>query len=493
VKAVRQGVRLLRGAFRLRSCPGDEPGRLKDRECLDYQIGICSAPCTARIDGENYGLLVNELLMCLSGQSQNVIDSLRQRMETASTQREYEKCMRLRDRIGAIQSALRKQRVFVLRDYDSDVFGLARHGDLAAVVVLKVREGKVLGKEALVLEGVAAKTDEEVLPFVISQYYLNAAVIPKEILLPVSLEDEESVVTRWLSARAAREVVLRVPRRGAGAALERMARDNALLRLEESRVAGGDKLERIAPEVGELQRALGLPALPVRLEAFDISQTAGQQAVASVVVFHNALPRRSEYRRMRIKGVVGQDDFRMMEEAVRRRVERLLKEKKTLPDFVLVDGGKAQIGAALNALKQAGVGELGVIGLAKGREELNFSWRKGSLQLPLTSKAIRLLQKIRDEAHRSAVMYHRKLRTKATIRSELDTIEGIGNEKRRALLRHFGSVQSLKAASIGEICAVQGIGPVLAQRIVEKLHAAQKASLEGATENKGTSERGTLN
>jgi len=188
---------------------------------------------------------------------------------------------------------------------------------------------------------------------------------------------------------------------------------------------------------------------------------------------------------MRIKGVVGQDDFRMMEEVVRRRAERLLKEKKTLPDFILVDGGKAQISAAVKALKHAGVGELGVIGLAKGREELNFSWRKGSLQLPLTSRAIRLLQKIRDEAHRSAIMYHRKLRTKATIRSELDTIEGIGNEKRRALLRHFGSVESLKAASMEAICAVQGIGPVLAQRIVEELRTVQKGSPEHLSGNKG--------
>jgi excinuclease ABC subunit C len=214
--------------------------------------------------------------------------------------------------------------------------------------------------------------------------------------------------------------------------------------------------------------------------------------VASVVVFHNAQPRRAEFRRMRIKGVVGQDDFRMMEEAVRRRAERLLKEKKALPDFVLVDGGKAQIAAAVKALEQAGVGKLGVIGLAKGKEELNFSWRKGSLQLPLTSKAIRLLQKIRDEAHRSAVMYHRKLRTKTTIRSELDTVEGIGSEKRRALLRHFGSVESLKAASIDAICAVQGIGPVLAQRIVEKLRGVRRGSPEHPTENKENSETGTL-
>jgi excinuclease ABC subunit C len=288
VKAVRQGIRLLRGAFRLRSCPGEEPGRLKDRECLDYQIGICSAPCTVRIDLQNYRSLVNELLLCLSGQSESVIDCLKEEMERASEQREYEKCTRLRDRIGAIESALRKQRVFVLRDYDSDVFGFARHGDLAVVVVLKVREGKVLGKEALVLERVATKTDEEVLSFVMSQYYLNAAVIPREILVPISLEHEESVVKRWLSERTAREVELRVPKKGEGAALERMARDNALLRLEESRAQSGEKLERIAPEVGELQRALGLAVLPVRLEAFDISQIAGQQAVASVVVFHNA-------------------------------------------------------------------------------------------------------------------------------------------------------------------------------------------------------------
>ena len=484
VRAVRRGIGLLRGAFRLRSCPGDEPGRLKDRECLDYQIGICSAPCTARIDREHYRLLVNELVMCLSGQTQDVIESLRQEMAAASGQRDYERCTRLRDRIVAIESALRKQRVFVLRDYDSDVFGLARHGDLAAVAVLKVREGKVLGKETLILEGVAGGTDREVLSFVVSQYYLNAALIPKEILLPSSLEDEEAVVERWLSDRAARQVHLRAPRRGEGAALQKMATDNALLALEESRTAAGEKPERIAPEVSELQRALGLPILPVRLEAFDISQIVGQQAVASVVVFHNARARRSEFRRMRIKGVVGQDDFRMMEEAVRRRIGRLLNEKKSLPDFALVDGGRAQIRAAVRALEQTGAGELGVIGLAKGKEELNFSWRKGALQLPLTSKAIRFLQRIRDEAHRSAIMYHRKLRTRATIRSELDTVDGIGVQKKKALLRRFGSVQALRVAGIDEICDTRGIGPVLAVRIVDKLGAPRKTSSARPAENK---------
>ena len=484
VKAVRQGIRLLRGAFRLRSCPGDEPGRLKNRECLDYQIGICAAPCTARINTEEYRSLVNELLICLSGQSQDVIDRLKEKMQTASGQREYERCSRLRDRVAAIESALRRQRVFVLRDYDSDVFGLARHADVAAAVVLKVREGKVLGKDTLVLEGVAARTDEEVVSFVMSQYYLNASVIPKVILLPVSLRDEESVVKRWLSERAAREVALRTPQRGEGAALQKMARDNALLALEESRAVNGEKLERIAPEVGELQRAIGLPILPVKIEAFDISQIGGQQAVASVVVFHNGQPRRSEYRRMRIRGVVGQDDFRMMEEAVGRRVERLSKEKRLLPDFVLVDGGKGQVTAATKALEQAGMGKLGVLGLAKGKEELNFSWSGESMQLPVTSKALLYLQRIRDEAHRSAVMYHRKLRTKATIRSELDTIYGIGSEKRRALLRRFGSIRAMGVASIDEICGVQGIGHVLGRRIVERLHGGQKGSSAHRIENK---------
>ncbi|MCX5799809.1 MAG: excinuclease ABC subunit UvrC [Candidatus Eisenbacteria bacterium] len=522
VKSVRQGIRLLRGAFRLRSCPGDEPGRLKDRECLDHQIKICSAPCTMRIDKEGYRSLVNELLMCLSGQSEDVIHGVKEEMKKASDERDYEKCTRLRDRIGAIESALRRQHVFVLRAYDSDVFGLARHGDLAAVVILKVREGKVLGKEALVLEGVAARSDEEMLSFVMSQYYLNAAVIPKEILLPVSLEGEEAVVKQWLSERAAKEVELRAPKRGEGAALERMAKDNAVLALEESRIASGEKLEKVAPEVGELQEALDLPALPARVEAFDISQMGGRQAVASVVVFHNGQAKRSEYRRMRIKGVVGQDDFHMMEEVVRRRLERLLREKKPLPDFILVDGGKAQISAAVKAIKavervggvelaiaQAGAGQpsarqLGVIGLVKGKEELNFSWREASLQLPLTSKALRLLQRMRDEAHRSAIMYHRKLRTKATIRSELDGIEGIGREKRRALLRHFGSVQSIRAASVEQIRSVDGIGPALAARIVEELRGGATQSnargvrpgatqttqeLRGGATRKGSSQR----
>lgn len=470
VKAVRQGIRLLRSAFRLRSCPAAEPGRLKDRECLDYQIGICSAPCTDRIDADSYRGLVNELLACLSGQSEGVLDSLRADMEKASANKEYEKCGKLRDRIAAIESALRRQHVFVLRDYDSDVFGLARHGDVAAVAILKVREGKILGKDTVVLEGAAAKPDEELLSFVMSQYYLSAIVVPKEILVPVPLRKEESVIRQWLSAKAGKEIVLRVPKRGDGVALQNMARDNALLRLEESRATEGERPERIAPEVAELQRALGLPILPVRLEAFDISQSAGKQAVASVVVFHNGQPRRSEYRRMRIKGVVGQDDFRMMEEAVRRRSERLLRESKVLPDFVLVDGGRAQITAAVTALQRAGAGNLGVIGLAKGKEELNFSWREESLRLPLTSKAIHLLQRIRDEAHRFAITYHRKLRSRASIRSELDAIEGVGSVKKKALLVRFGSVERLRTASIEEISRTRGIGPALASKIARAIH-----------------------
>jgi excinuclease ABC subunit C len=345
--------------------------------------------------------------------------------------------------------------------------------------VLKVREGKVLGKETLLMEGALGKSDAEVLSSVISQYYLRPAVIPGEVLVPVSVAEDEAVLSSWLTEKADRKVTLRVPQKGSGAALLEMASQNALLALQESMVADGERPQRIPPQVQELQVGLGLPALPVRMEAFDISQLSGNQAVASVIVFHNAEPRRSDYRRMRIRGVVGQDDYRMMHEAVSRRAARLIKEKRPLPDFILVDGGKTQVSAAALALEEAGLARLRVIGLAKEREEFHFSWRDGTLQLPPTSRAFRTMAKMRDEAHRFAVSYHRKLRTRDTIKSSLDDIPGVGAARRKALLRQFGSVAGLRRASAGEVARVGGIGPVLARRILAHVGATGRRAAEG--------------
>jgi excinuclease ABC subunit C len=484
VKALRQGLRLLRSAFKLRGCPGEEPGRIKGRECIDYQIGICSAPCTGKTSKKGYAPLVEELLACLRGQSDRVMEGLRGDMEDASRNRQYERCSELRDRIGAIESALRRQHVFALRDYDSDVVGFGRHEDLAAAVVLKVREGRVLGKDTLLLQGASGKSDLEVLSSVISQYYLKAPLVPSEILVPVELGEEKSVLSSWLSQAAERKVLLRIPQKGRGAALLAMARENALLAIQESTASEGRRPQRIPPLVHDVQVAMGLPSLPVRVEAFDISQLSGGQAVASVVVFENAEPRYSEYRKMRIKGVVGQDDFRMMHEAVARRVSRLLKEEKTLPDFLLVDGGKAQVSAASNALNEADLERLRVIGFAKGKEEFHFSWREGTLELPATSKVFRLLSRIRDEAHRFALGYHRKLRGKETTRSELDTISGIGAVRKKALLRRFGSVDAIKRARPSEIADVPGVGGALAKKILtalgEETGGAERAGRTGA-------------
>ncbi|MFH0777051.1 MAG: excinuclease ABC subunit UvrC [Candidatus Eisenbacteria bacterium] len=469
VKAVRQGVRLLRSAFQLRGCPGAQPGRQKGRECLDYQIGICSAPCTGRVDKTQYSSFVEELLMCLKGQSEAVADALREKMDRASRDRQYEACSRLRDRVNAIDSALRRQRVFVLRDYDSDVFGMARHAQLAAVSVLKVREGKVLGKDTLLLQGTGQKHDSEILSFAMSQYYLGASLVPKEVLIPVGIEEDAGVLSSWLSARASRPVSLRLPRRRQGAALTAMANDNALLALQETLSPSLQRPGTIAAEVRALQAALRLPSLPVKIEAFDISQISGQQAVASVVVYVNGRPRRSDYRRMRIKGVEGQDDFAMMEEAVRRRMERLSRERVPLPDFILVDGGRAQITAATTALAKASVTIPGVIGLAKREETLYFSWRETTLKLGAAARPVTILQRMRDEAHRLAIGYHRRLRARRTISSALDEVEGVGPMKRKALLRRFGSVRVLRRAAMEEIAGVRGIGPVLARRILGTL------------------------
>ena len=486
-RAVRQGLRVLRRAFRLRACPGDEPGRIRGRECIDYQIGICAAPCTGKISRRGYSLLVDELLACLGGRSESVLESLRRGIESASEDRQYEKCTVLRDRTRAIESALRKQHVFTLRDYDSDVVGLARQEGMVAAVVLKVRQGKVLGKETLLMQGAEGKSDAEVLSSVVSQYYLNPAVIPAEVLVPVAPGDEEEVLESWLSAAAGRKVSVRVPRKGGGAALLEMACQNALLALQESTAADGERPRRIPPQVQEIQVGLGLPALPVRMEAFDISQLSGDHAVASVVVFHNAEPRRADYRRMRIRGVVGQDDYRMMLEAVSRRVARLVREKRPLPDFILVDGGRTQVAAASRALKEARLGRLRVIGLAKRNEEFHFSWRDGTLQLPPASRAFRAMARMRDEAHRFAVVYHRKLRSRWTIKSALDEVQGVGAARRKALLRHFGSVGAVARADVEQVAKVPGIGAVLAHKILA--HLAGRAGRAGG-DSGDTSRRG---
>lgn len=485
VKALRQGLRFLRRAFKLRACPGEEPGRIKGRECLDYQIGICAAPCTGRIKRKGYSVFVEELLDCLKGQSDKVLDTLRDEMQKASQERDYETCSDLRDRMKAIESALRRQHVFALRDYDSDVVGLARHEDLAAAAVLKVREGRVLGKETLLMQGAAGKDDQEILSSVVSQYYLRPALIPEEILVPVDLGEEEYLLSAWLSEKAGRKVGFRLPRKGLGASLLGMAKENALLALQESMAQEGRKPERIPPKVQEVQVALGLPALPLRMEAFDISQLSGGQAVASVVVFANAEPRYGEYRRMRIKGVVGQDDFAMMHEAVSRRMARLIKEEKPLPDFLLVDGGKTQVSAARQAIEEGGLGRLRVIGLAKEKEEFHFSWRGGTLQLPRTSGAFRVLGKMRDEAHRFALGYHRKLRKRETIRSALDEVKGVGPAKRKALLRRFGSVEAIARASEEDVAAVPGIKAKLAKAILEHLAKRNAASGTGLASGTG--------
>ena len=477
-RAVRQGLRVLRSAFRLRACPGEEPGRFKGRECIDYQIGICAAPCTGRITRKGYTLLVDELLACLGGRSESILESLHRGMEAASTQRRYEKCTVLRDRARAIESALRRQHVFTLRDYDSDVIGLGRQEGLAAAVVLKVRQGKVLGKETLLMEGAEGKSDAEVLSSAASQYYLNPAVVPPEVLVPVDPGEEGAVLESWLSRTAGRRVSVRVPRKGSGAALLRMACQNALLALQESAAADGERPQRIPPEVQEIQVALGLPALPVRMEAFDISQLSGEHAVASVIVFHNAVAKRSDYRRMKIRGVVGQDDYRMMHEAVSRRMARLVREKRPLPDFILVDGGRSQVAAASRALEEAGLGRLRVMGLAKVNEEFHFSWREGTLQLPPASRAFRTMARMRDEAHRFAVGYHRKLRSRWTIKSALDEVPGVGAARRKALLRRFGSAEAVAGAGVKQIAQVPGIGPALAGKILAHLGAGRARARE---------------
>jgi excinuclease ABC subunit C len=461
--AVRRTLKTIKTIFPLRDCKGTF--RKRSRECLNFQIGRCLGPCTGRTDPEEYGKVVRQLRMFLRGQNEALVEQLRRSMESHSAARRYEEASVARDQIASITKISGRQHVVDPGDVDEDAVAMAREGGNACGVVMRIREGRILSSETFMIP-VNVNDDITVLyEEFIKLYYNSALDIPPGILAQHKLP-EQKLISRWLSGKTGRRVSISVPVRGHRRKLVGLAEKNAASRLLtlRGRKASADR------ELRELKKALGLISTPSRIEAFDISNVQGTGAVGSMVTFLDGQPLRSGYRHFRIRNVEGQDDFAMLREVLLRRLERLKEGRSRRPDLLLVDGGRGQVSAAVEAMRESGLSPIAVAGLAKKNEEIFLPGIKAPISLPRRNPGLKLLQKARDEAHRFAVSYHRKIRSRGLVESALDGIPGVGEYRKTLLLVRFGSIAGLSKADESEIAAVMGIGPVTARKIHEYLH-----------------------
>lgn len=475
--AVRDSLDALRKVFPLRTC-SDTVFRNRSRPCLEHQIKRCPGPCCLPVDREQYRHGLKNAMLVLEGKNDELLRDLHARMNDAAEALRFEEAARLRDQIRALEKTAEPQEMVSHFGSDQDVFGLYREGGFIEVQVLTVRRGKLTGSHAYGLDD-REFPDEEVMGEVLGQYYSGGRFIPDEILLPVVLEDA-GVRSSYLSELKGKKVTLFRPQRGDKVRLCEMAAENA----RQSFAARRNFDDKRVKMVEELQRALGLRSAPKRIECFDISNFQGRHIVGSMVVFDEGEPDKSRYRRYRVKSVPGQDDFASLYEVLKRRYTRALADNG-LPDLLVVDGGKGQLGVAAAVLAEFGITEVDLASLAKDRvasdprspeihhseERVFLPNRKNPVVLPRNSNALFLLQRVRDEAHRFAITFHRELRSRERFHSLLDDVPGIGPQRRRRLLKHFGAVRRLATASAEEIAAVPGIGLERAREIVERLKA----------------------
>jgi excinuclease ABC subunit C len=438
--AVRRTLKLIKSLFRIRSC------RRMDGPCLNSQIDLCYAPCDGGISREEYQEIIEKVDLFFQGRYQEVIEVLEEEMKEASERLEFERAARIRDQIESIREVMERQHASFTDSIDQDIVALEKGGDTSAVVVLQIRDGKITGKDDFILRGSAPRT--EILEAFLKQYYAIPRRVPSEILTQYPVED--GVIAEWLSELRGEEVKIHSPEGGAGRRLLNIAWKNASVILKQK--------GRIRDALLQLKDDLKLPEIPRRMEGLDISNIAGESATGSVAVFIDGKPSPGSYRRYRISAQ-GPDDYAMMRELVERRYSSPELRK---PDLVLIDGGKGQLGAALEALKNCGV-HVPVVGIAKKREEVYLPGL--SEPVDVDDGALQILRHLRDEAHRFAVKYHRTIRDRDSLESELDGIRGVGPVRKRALLEHFGSLDGVMDASVEELASIPGMTREVAERI----------------------------
>ena len=458
--AVHEVLNLLKKLFQIRSCRQMN----SKRPCLEFHIKRCLAPCTGKVDIEEYQEMIKSLCLFLEGRNDSVLKNIRSRMEIAAENFQFELAAKLRDQVLAIDKISAKQNIVTGSSGDQDIIGLARIADEACIQVFFIRSGKMIGRDHFLLNGTEDESDSALLLAFLEQYYNKATFIPKEILLPLDIEDM-TVLSSWLSQRKNSKVSFEIPQRGTKKEMINMANENAAIVLEEQMIKNRAGEEQTIGAMKDLGRYLNLDNEPRRIECFDISHIQGSETVASMVVFSDGAPDKNEYRRYKLKSVEGKpDDFKSMQEVVGRRY----READTImPDLIIIDGGKGQLSSALEVIRSLGHLMVPIVGLAKQFEYVFLEGQSEPVILPANSKALYLIQRIRDEAHRFAVTYHRKLRSKRNLVSVLDHIEGIGPKRRKALWDAFGSIAEIKKATVAELSAVEGISITTAQNIVE--------------------------
>jgi len=476
-KAMRSTLKLAQKLFPIRTCSLDLPLKTPRRPCLNYHIERCSGPCAELLSEADYGQMVDQAAMLFEGRISGLITRLRKSMKASSESEEFERAAHVRDQLNSLQRSLERQSVVLNDQIDRDVIGLAADANRACALVFAVRGGRIVGRQIFLLRAPEGTAASDILEAFMIQYYANASSIPSELLLPSDVEHGD-LLASWLTELRGRRVAIKVPQRGEKRSLVVMASDNAKYALKQDQKQSTIQKESSTALI-ELVDGLALDGFPQRIEAFDISNTQGGEATGSMVVFENGRPRRDAYRLFKVHLSGKPDDYAMMKEVVRRRFRRGLAEMANptltrgkfseLPDLLLIDGGKGQLNVAVAVLRELNIEGIDVIGLAKRQEEVFKPGRSQPIQLPIDSEALLLLRRIRDEAHRFAVSYHRKLRSKRSLSSVLDGIPGIGPKRKSALMKAFGSVDRLSHATAEDISLGAGVSETLAAKILSHL------------------------
>ncbi|MDD4169984.1 MAG: excinuclease ABC subunit UvrC [Desulfotomaculaceae bacterium] len=484
VGAVNETLRLLKKIFPFRSCGKREPVP-RSRPCLNHHIKRCLGPCCGLVDSEAYRAMINEVCLFLEGRQDDLIKQLSAKMAEAADRLEFERAAVLRDQLQAVQEVIEKQKIISGGFEDQDVMAMAMAFDEACIMVFFVRGGKLIGREHFMLKGTQDLNRSEVIAAFVKQYFTSVDFIPREVLLSEDIGEEKAVIEEWLTGAKKAKVCIKTPKRGRKKKLVELAAKNALLTLEQAQSSKTARRDEALEDLEKLSVALGLKRPPQRVECYDISNTQGSGSVASMAVLEGGKPSKDQYRRFKIRTVVGPDDYASLQEVIRRRFTRAREERELLrtgqmpskdarfhrlPDLLIVDGGKGQLSAVRQVMHELGVAGIPAFGLAKEDELLFAEGRPDPLVLPEDSRALHLLQRLRDEAHRFAITYHRGLRDKTGLKSLLDEVEGVGTVRRRSLLKTFGCLAAIEQASLEELAAAGGMNKNAARAVYEFFH-----------------------
>ncbi|HHW00566.1 MAG TPA: excinuclease ABC subunit UvrC [Clostridiaceae bacterium] len=487
VGAVKETIKILKKLFPMKTCNKVLPRDIgKERPCLNYYIYQCLGPCQGNVDKEEYRMVMKDICSFLAGRQDRIIKRLEEQMKAASENMEFEKAARIRDKINSIKHISEKQKVLSTSDVDQDAIAFAKDETDACIQVFFIRGGKLIGREHFIFEGMGDVEDSELIASFMKQFYSTAEFVPHEILIQTEI-DEVELLQKWLSEKRGAKVNIRVPRKGDKYQLIEMVSENAQVALEQFKRRIKAEAETTGESLKELTEILGLEEVPRRIEAYDISNTGSSEMVASMVVFEDGIPNNKEYRRFRIKSQEGQNDYGSMQEVIYRRFRRAEKEKSLqtesgiiemekgfskLPDVIFVDGGLGHLNAANEVLKDLGIYNIPVFGMVKDSKHRTrgLVTPDGEIELSENISVLRLVTSIQNEAHRFAIEYNKKLRKDRYKSSELDNIEGVGEKRRKALLKHFGSISRIKAAEVDELAAVEGISKSTAQKIYDYFH-----------------------